>query len=390
MSIKHVAELRKFVSPEIVWGTDARLLIGQYISNFGSENPMIVTDPGIAVQDWFRDILNAVTARVDRYTVFSKVTPNPKDVEAIDGAEEFLRNQCDLLIAVGGGSPMDCAKGISIITTNGGHILDYVGVDKVAEPGPPLICIPSTAGTSADVSQFAIILDTAQLVKKGIISKKVVPDLALIDPVPLLTADAYLTACTGMDALTHAIEAYVSTAHSDLTDVSALEAIKLINQNLSKIVQSQPTVEDVYPVMLGSLQAGLAFSNASLGAVHAMAHSLGGLLGLPHGECNSILLGPVIEMNFDAAVERYSSVASAMGITSNGAGSTEVKRQLVGAIDALRQQVGIRSKISVADFDQHKDTLIGNALKDPCMVTNPKILTAEEVRTVYENIVTAV
>lgn len=383
-------ELRKFVSPEIVYGIDARLLIGQYISNFESENPMIVTDPGVSCQKWFADIIQSVSSRTAKYTIFDRITPNPKDTEVIDGAREFLRNKCDLLIAVGGGSPMDCAKGISIVSSNGGHILDYEGVDRVGEPGPPLICIPSTAGTSADVSQFAIILDTAHKVKKAIISKKVVPELALIDPVPLLTADSYLAACTGMDALTHAIEAYVSNAHSDLTDVRALEAVRLLACNLEKIVLPDVTAETVFPVMLGSLQAGLAFSNASLGAVHAMAHSLGGLLGLAHGECNSILLGPVIEENFESEVERYITVAAAMGIEVRDCIHSEIKRRLVDRISEMRHNLGIRDKIAVKNFGAYEQALINNALKDPCMVTNPKNLTSREVRAIYGEIIMAI
>jgi alcohol dehydrogenase class IV len=384
----HVFELRKFVSPEIVWGTDARLLIGQYIGNFESENPMIVTDRDVSKQGWFKDILDVAAARVSRYTVFDQVTPNPKDTETMLGAEIFLKNKCDLIIAVGGGSPMDCAKGISVLSMNGGHILDYEGVDKVREPGPPLICIPTTAGSSADVSQFAIILDTEHFIKKAIISKKVVPDLALIDPVPLMTTDAYLTACTGMDALTHAIEAYVSNAHSDLTDVHALEAIRLIGGSLEQLHASEKSIERIYPVMLGSLQAGLAFSNASLGAVHAMAHSLGGLLGIAHGECNSILLGPVVAENFDAAADRYTDIAEALGIDVSGRGRMQVKTLLVERIRALRQTLGIRETVRAGRYSDIESALIENALKDPCMVTNPKIFTDREVREIYEEIIT--
>lgn len=389
MNDKFVMELRKFVSPEIVYGTDARLLIGQYISNFESEHPMIVTDRGVSSQKWFNNIIDKIDERVKNYTIFDRITPNPKDFEAMDGAEEFVKNSCDLLIAVGGGSPMDCAKCISIVSTNGGHILDYEGVDQVGEPGPPLICIPSTAGTSADVSQFAIIRDSTLLVKKAIISKKVVPDLALIDPVPLLTVDTYLAACTGMDALTHAIESYVSNAHSALTDVRALEAIRLIGRNILNILLAENTEENIYPLMLGSLQAGLAFSNASLGAVHAMAHSLGGLLDLAHGECNSILLSHIIEENYEAASERYADVAAALGIDVQHCSSTAVKNRLVTWITELRQKLGIKDKIVVENYSMYEAALISNALKDPCMITNPKELSAREVREIYGKIIIA-
>ncbi len=389
MNGNYIMELRKFVSPEIVYGTDARLMIGQYISNFESEHPMIVTDRGVSSQLWFSNIISKIDERVKNYTIFDRTTPNPKDFEAMDGAEEFLKNRCDLLIAVGGGSPMDCAKCISIVSTNGGHILDYEGVDQVGEPGPPLICIPSTAGTSADVSQFAIIRDSTLLVKKAVISKRVVPDLALIDPVPLLTVDTYLAACTGMDALTHAIEAYVSNAHSDLTDVRAIEAIRLLGSNILNILSTENTVENIYPLMLGSLQAGLAFSNASLGAVHAMAHSLGGLLDLAHGECNSILLGHIIEENFDAAAGRYTDVAAALGIDVHHRNSAVVKNHLLAWINETRQKLGIKDKIVIENYSMYDTALINNALKDPCMITNPKELSAREVRKVYEKIIIA-
>ena len=388
MAGNHITALRKFVSPEMIWGIDARLMIAQYISNLESERPMIVTDCGITRQPWFADIINSVETRTKQYVIFDKVTPNPKDNEAMAGTALFVENKCDLLIAVGGGSPMDCAKCISIVSTNGGHILDYEGVDKVYEPGPPLICIPSTAGSSADVSQFAIILDTESKLKKAIISKKVVPDLALIDPVPLLTVDSYLAACTGMDALTHAIEAYVSTAHSDLTDTRALEAIHLLSENLENAILSGATIDTIYPVMLGSLQAGLAFSNASLGAVHAMSHSLGGILDLPHGECNSILLAHIIEKNFDWAADRYTTAAKAMGLNTIGCSSIEVKNMLVKRLSDMRHKIGIRDRIQVENYKDFEHAIIDSALCDPCMVTNPKQLSYEEVRDIYGEIIT--
>jgi alcohol dehydrogenase len=307
-------ELRKYVTPEIIFGKDARLLIKRYLSHFGAMRPMIVTDPGVRKQSWFQDIVDEIQLVTTKIEIFDDICPNPRDFEAMMGAELFLSNDCDIIIAIGGGSPIDCAKCISIVSTNGNHILNYEGVDQIKLPGPPLICIPTTSGTSADVSQFAIITDTHNRVKRAIISKKVVPDLALIDPVPLMTMDSYLTACTGMDALTHAIEAYVSNAHSILTDVNALEAIRLINHHIYDAISENRTLETMYQMMSASLQAGLAFSNASLGAVHAMAHSMGGLLDLPHGECNSILLEHVIAMNFESAITRYTDIAVALEI----------------------------------------------------------------------------
>ncbi len=380
-------ELRKFVAPEIITGIDARLVTGRYISHFAAKKPLIVTDKNLKQYDWFREIINEIKKYVNEYIIFDDVTSNPRDTEVMKGAQTFISNKCDLIIAVGGGSPIDCAKGISIVSTNGGNILDYEGVDEINLPGPPLICIPTTSGASADVSQFAIILDTVKKVKKAIISKKVVPDLALIDPVPLMTMDFYLTACTGMDALTHAIEAYVSNANSPLTDVHALEAISLINLNIEHAIHPKRTIDNMYKMMLGSLEAGIAFSNASLGAVHAMAHSLGGLLDLPHGECNSILLEHVMDINFEFAVDKYTKIAQAMKIDTYNKTSSEIKELLLTRIKHLRNTLNIPPVALIKNLNTEIiEKLVESALSDPCLVTNPKELTKEEVTQTYERI----
>lgn len=380
-------ELRKFVAPEIIVGKDARLMVGRYITHFAAKKPMIVTDKNIVILPWFKEIVDEISKYIDCFIIFDDVNSNPRSFEVMSGAELFLENKCDLIIAVGGGSPIDCAKGISIVSTNGGDILDYEGVDEIHLPGPPLICIPTTSGASADVSQFAIICDMANHLKKAIISKKVVPDLALLDPIPLMTMDYYLTACTGMDALTHAIEAYVSNANSHLTDVHALEAIQIINATIEDAVKPDRTVETMHKMLLGSLQAGLAFSNASLGAVHAMAHSLGGVLDLPHGECNSILLEHVIALNFEAAIDKYTNIAGRMGIHIEGLEAKQIEEALLDRIRGLRRILGIGDYAIVKELDDDiLDKLSEGALSDPCLVTNPKILTKEEVRRIYGRI----
>ena len=381
---ENLLELRKFVIPEIIIGVDARLLIGRYISHFNAKKPMIVTAKDIKDWEWFHETIEQIRPHVEKLFFFDDITPNPKDTEAMLGAELFLSLDCDLIIAIGGGSAIDCAKCISIVASNGGNILDYEGVDEVLMPGPPLICIPTTAGSSADVSQFAIIKDTSSDIKRAIISKKVVPDLALIDPIPLMSMDPYLTACTAMDALTHAIEAYVSNTHSALTDVHALESIDLINQAIESSITPTRTVEIMFQLMLGSLQAGLAFSNASLGAVHAMSHSMGGLLDLPHGECNSILLEHIIRINFDTVPERYRDIAKQLGLSVDNVSNFLLLEMIIDRIASIRSSLNIPASIKVAGLsEQTVDYLVANALNDPCMVTNPRILTKEEVRSIY-------
>nr|WP_300094070.1 iron-containing alcohol dehydrogenase [Sedimentibacter sp.] len=380
-------ELRKFVAPEIITGIDARMMIGRYIMHFAAKKPMVVTNMDLLSLPWFADIMDEIKSYVHDYCLFNQVTSNPRDYEVMQGADKFISEKCDLIIAIGGGSAIDCAKGISIVSTNGGNILDYEGVDEINLPGPPIICIPTTAGASADVSQFAIICDTLNMVKKTIISKKVVPDLALLDAVPLMTLDPYLTACTGMDALTHAIEAYVSNAHSHLANVHALEAIRMIGENIEESVKTERSVHTMFKMMLGSLQAGLAFSNASLGLVHAMAHSMGGLLDLPHGECNSVLLEHVIDLNFDSVPQRYADIAEKLNLDTRYKNNDEIKERLIEKIRTLRTRLKIKGFEEVEGLDDViLDKLSEEAMDDPCIITNPKIVTMEEIRTIFEKV----
>ncbi|HNY27283.1 MAG TPA: iron-containing alcohol dehydrogenase [Candidatus Sumerlaeota bacterium] len=378
-------EIRKFVAPEFIFGNGAMDLVARYARNFGARKPLIVTDPGVIAAGWPGKVIEVLEKADLEYSVFSEVNSNPRDAQAMAGAEFYREQGCDAIIAVGGGSPMDCAKAIGIVGTNRMNVLEFEGVDNVPEPGPPLICIPTTAGTSADVSQFAIINDCARKVKIAIISKTVVPDVALIDPVTTSTMDPYLTACTGMDALVHAIEAVVSTANSPIMDIHALAAIRLIRENLPAVMQNPQDLELRGRMMLGSLEAGLAFSNASLGAVHAMAHGLGGLLDMPHGECNALLLNSVIAFNHEAALERYDRVGEALGLDFRGLSAAEKLRHILDEISGLKASVGItatlnRKGVKSSDLAQ----LAENALHDPCMVTNPRRPTQRDIEVVYE------
>lgn len=378
-------ELRKFVAPEFIFGAGAMQLVGRYLHNFGARKALLVTDPGLMEAGWARKTLDLLESEGIHYAVFSSVSANPRDYEVMAGAELYQNEACDVIVAVGGGSPMDCAKGIGIVCTNRRHILDMEGIDNVAVPGPPLVCIPTTSGTSADVSQFAIINHSEDKRKIAIISKTMVPDVALIDPLTTVTMSPYLTACTGMDALVHAVEAYVSTANSPLLDLHALEAVRLVCDNLPKVLTAPDDLELRNNMTLASLQAGLAFSNASLGAVHAMAHSLGGLLDLPHGECNALLLQHVVNYNFPEAARRYVKIGGAMGLSLEGLPAGAARKAIVAHIDELKRQVGITKTLAqqgatTADIP----ALAEKALRDPCMVTNPRNPTRRDIEVIYE------
>ncbi len=378
-------ELRKFVVPEFVYGDGALTLVGRYARNFGAKKAMIVTDPGVVETVWLGHVLDSLKDVEISWVVFKDVTPNPKNYEVSAGVQFFRDNECDIIIAVGGGSPMDCAKGIGIAFANNKDVLTFEGVDEVEMPGPPLICIPTTAGTSADVSQFAIINDTTRKVKIAIISKTVVPDVSLIDPETTTTLSAELTATTGMDALVHAIEAYVSNASSPITDINALAAIPLLFNNLVPATQHPLDMTYRNNMMQGSLLAGLAFSNASLGLVHAMAHSLGGLSGLAHGMCNAMLLEHVIDFNYSSASERYDQISVAMGLDPAGLAPEERKQLLISKLVELRTEAGITKTLGmhgITATDIHQLSI--NAFNDPCLATNPRKASVQEIEAQYE------
>jgi len=377
--------LSKFVAPEFVCGTGSHRLAGQYAKNIGGRRVMLVTDPGVRAAGHAAAVAAALDEAGVEHVVFDGVSENPRVGEVEKGARIFRDEGCNAIVAVGGGSPMDCAKGIGIVAGNGGEIEAFEGVDRIDRPGPPLICVPTTAGSSADVSQFAIFAAPERRVKFAVISKIIVPEISLLDPGLLCTLPPALTANTGADALTHAVEAYVSTGASPITDLFALSAIRRLATYLPLAVRHPDSPVYREETMLASLEAGLAFSNASLGAVHALAHSLGGFLDLPHGICNALLLEHVVECNFTSAPERYRAVAEAFGLNLARTPTEAVGVALMEKLASFRRDLGIRQSLSSCGMSaQDIPALTRNALLDPCMVTNPRVLDEARVRRCYE------
>lgn len=378
--IKHIElSLRKCVAPEFIFGVDARKMAGQYAKNLGIKKVLIVTDPGVIRAGWVDDVTKALEAENISAILFDDVVPNPRDTNVLAGVKLYREHKCDGIVTIGGGSPMDCAKGIGIVVANMGDVLEYEGVDKILYPLPPLICIPTTAGTAADVSQFAIINDIKRHVKIAIISKSIVPDVSLIDPETTMSMDKELTINTGLDALTHAVEAYVSNANSAITDLYSLEAISLLGKNLPRVVEHPNDIQARASVMMASLLAGLAFSNASLGVIHAMAHSLGGWLDLPHGLCNAILLEHAVAYNFAHAKERYQTMASYMGMKG-----TPNCDAIVYDIHEFKLSLGLTQRLGTLGVTKEIiPHLASMALQDACIVTNPVMPSQHDVEEIF-------
>jgi len=376
--------MRKYVTPEAVFGCGASGLAGRYAMSLGATRPLVVSDRGVERAGWTAKAMESCRNEGLEPLAFLEVSPNPRAAEVARGVVAFADGRCDAIIAVGGGSPMDAAKGIAVAAANKRDVRSFEGVDRIPLPGSPLVCVASTAGTGSEVSRFAIINDESRRVKIAIVSPKVVPDAALVDPDLLATVPADLAAATGMDALTHAIEAYVSTASSVLSDLDALHAIRLIASNLERAVARPEDAEAAGSMALASMLAGRAFSNAGLGVVHAMAHALGGLLDAPHGLCNALLLDAGLEANAEAARLRYADIALELGADPGEIAAQGAEGVVVARVRSLRRSVGIEPGLSALGVTRGDlPRLASFAVQDACLATNPLRLDAATIERLY-------
>ena len=347
--------------------------VGERAHNLGAKKVLIVTDEGLfkfGVADTIASYLKA--ANVD-YHIFPGAEPNPTDINVLKGVQAYNDNQCDFIISLGGGSSHDCAKGIGLVTAGGGNIRDYEGIDKSTVPMTPLIAINTTAGTASEMTRFCIITNTDTHVKMAIVDWRCTPLMAIDDPKLMVAKPAGLTAATGMDALTHAVEAYVSTAANPITDACAEKAISMISQWLSPAVANGENIEARDAMSYAQYLAGMAFNNASLGYVHAMAHQLGGFYNLPHGVCNAILLPHVCEFNLIACPDRYAKIAELMGVDIQHLTVNEAAYAAIDAIRELSKAVGIPSGLTELNVKESDLTIMAeNAQNDACMLTNPR------------------
>lgn len=375
--------LLKFEVPEIIHGIGALGNIGLCAKRLGGEKVLLVTDPGIIDAGWVDESIKHLEKEDLKYVIYDNVVTNPRDFQVEEGAQLYLQKQCDVILAVGGGSPIDTAKGIAILATNHGHIHDYEGCNLISQPIPPMVCAPTTAGTGSDVSQFAVITDTKTNLKLTILSRAIMPDISLIDPRLLQTKAEELIASTGMDALTHAIEAYVSSLSWTLTDPHALHAIELINNHLVSAMQTKAP-EALSAMSIASLEAGMAFSNAILGAVHSLAHPLGGLYDIHHGLANSVLLPVVVRPNLEHATEKFSNIARAMGVKMRGLTTSESASRVPGKIEELIEALKLPNSLSQLGVKPEDIPIMAELAQDDiCMNTNPYCYSLEEIETIY-------
>lgn len=345
---------------------------------------LIVTDKVLNNIGVVAQVQQLLAAQQIESCVYDGTHPNPTTLNVKQGLALLQEHRCDCVVSLGGGSPHDCAKGIALLATNGGDIKDYEGVDRSAKPQLPMIAINTTAGTASEMTRFCIITDEARHIKMAIVDKHVTPILSVNDPHLMAGMPKGLTAATGMDALTHAIEAYVSSAANPITDACALKAVTMITESLRDAVADGNNMQARENMAYAQFLAGMAFNNASLGYVHAMAHQLGGFYDLPHGVCNAVLLPHVQEFNTSVCASRLKDVAAAMGLDVTHLNDQQGAAACIAAIRLLAQDVGIPAglrdlKVKEQDFD----TLAANALKDACGFTNPIQATHEQIVAIF-------
>ncbi len=289
-----------------------------------------------------------------------------------EGKKIYLDSGCDSIISVGGGSSHDCAKGIGIVLTNGDDITKLAGIDTLKNPLPPLLAVNTTAGTASEITRHDVITNEETKLKFVVISWRNVPLVSFNDPLLMLDVPKGMTAATGMDALTHCVESYVSTHRNDITDGQAIQGIKLICKYLPQAYADGHNVEARTKMAEASLLAGMAFNNADLGYVHAMAHQLGGQYDAPHGECCASLMPTVEKWNIISAPERFADIARFMGEDVDGLNVWDAAQKAIDALERISKQVGIRTVKELGAKPEDFDLLATNALKDGNAGSNPR------------------
>lgn len=367
-------------------GAGAAKKVGEQVKTLGGKHALIVTDVVLNKMGMADTIKGYIEAEGIKVTVYDGAEPNPTDKNVHDGVKVLQDNKCDVIISLGGGSPHDCAKGIGLVAANGGSIREYEGVDKSTKPMVPLIAVNTTAGTASKMTRFCIITDTDRHIKMAIVDWRCTPNVAINDPLLMMAKPAALTAATGMDALTHAVAAYVSIWATPVTDSSALMAIKLIAQNLRTAVANGSNFEARDAMAYAEFMAGMAFNNASLGYVHAMARQLGGLYNLPHGVCNAILLPHVEKFNLIASPKRFADIAVALGENIDGLSDRDAADKAITSIEKLSADIGIPNGLTALGVkEEDLKTMAENAMKDACSLTNPRLATLDDIIQIYKN-----
>ena len=369
---------------KIEYGAGCISTLPGHLIKRGAKRPIIVTGKSSAKTGTLQKVTGLLDEAGIAWTVFDGVEPNPKDLNVRDGAALARSFGADSIVALGGGSPIDCAKAIGVLMAHDSDdIKKYEGKTAATEPLPTLIAIPTTSGTGSELTFSSVITDSKNKYKMTVKSPYTAAVLAICDPELTLTVPPSVTAATGVDALTHAIEAYTANCHEPISDAVALHAIRLISANLRAAFNNGADLEARSNMLMGSMLAGIAFSHSDVASVHCVAESLGGLYDLPHGMCNAIFLPYVMEYSSDYCLERYADIAAAMGIGYSSA--AEGARAAVEAVKQLCRDVKLPAfkelVVDKADFDMIAEMSVKNISTE----SNPRPLDKQD----YLNVLNA-
>ncbi len=373
-------------TPRIVMGPGSIKTIGIEVKARSAKRVLIVTDKGVVAAGLLKSIEESFKAAKINYAVFDKVEPDPRYEIVADCVEMAKKTRAQLLVGIGGGSPMDITKTAAIMLTNKGPIGTYFGVNLVPKPGLPIILVPTTAGTGSEVTPIAILSDEGEKLKKGIVSPYLYPTISILDAELTLGLPPHVTSATGMDALIHGIEAFTSINATGITDMFNLRAIELIYKNIRIAYAKGDNIEARSAMMEGALLAGIGFANAGVTAVHAFAYPIGAEFHIPHGIANTLMLPHVIRFNVLGNLEKFAQLAKPFGIPTQGLDNLQIVDKVIAAIDRLADDIKVPRHL--AEFGvKEKDIpmLAEGALKSTrLLVNNPRNLTLEDAKKIYK------
>ena len=378
-----------FYSPQVnLLGAGCVKEVGAQIKELGLGKALVVTDKVLVKHGIVGKVTDQLKNSNIEFIVYDEVEPNPTCAQVHKGLEILQQNNCDCIVTIGGGSPQDAGSAISILATNGGNIRDYEGIHKAAKPGMPTIAVNTTAGTSAELTINYVITDEDRGVKMVMVDKNSIAKISVSDPELMVDKPASLTAATGMDTLTHAIECILTKGAYPVSDCMSLECVRIVFNYLPLAVKDGKNIEAREQMTYANFLVGLAFSNAGLGYVHSMAHQLGGIYDLPHGVCNAMLLPIVTRENAKYAPDKIRLIAKTLDMNVNDATDEACADFVIGKIKELSECVGIPKTLGELGVNNPDlDKLAENSLKDVCAGGNPFMPTKEQTVAMFKELV---
>jgi alcohol dehydrogenase class IV len=374
-----------FMPTRVECGNGISEKTGEIIKELGVTRVFIVTDKGVRAANLLEGIEKSLLSVNLDYDIYDEVEPNPS-VETIQRGTQYLKNhKSDAVLAVGGGSSIDAAKGIAVMATNSGNILDYEGVGKIEIPPLPIIAIPTTAGTGSEVTNATVVTNKETSFKLGVLSSYLFPNLAILDPALTLQLPQGITAATGMDALTHAIESYTSKAANPISEALAIRAIRMIGENLTKAYFVGTDIESREQMLVASMIAGAAFAQSRLGNVHAISHTLGGVFDIPHGIANAALLPFVMKFNLRACPEKYKDIAVALGNDVSGLSTMQAAEKAIDSVIEMNQTMNI--PLNIKELGVSLDLLpklVDDAMRSGNLFVNPRLTKPADIQLIIE------